>query len=69
MDFQSENFRIDERVIFEVLRISEDDMIRKNDTYEEQVTENKMMMPSQKKSKSFDDILSTLVVPKRKKRR
>lgn len=69
MDFQSENFRIDERVIFEVLRISEDDMIRKNDTYEEQVIENKMMMPSQKKSKSFDDILSTLVVPKRKKRR
>lgn len=67
-DFQSECFRIDERVIFEVLRISQDDMVRKNDSYEEQVIENKMMMPSQKKSKSFDDILATIPQRKKKKR-
>lgn len=58
-DFQSEFFRLDERIIIETLRISQCEQMTTVDSF----AENKLnsggvvQMPSQKKKKSFDNIL------------
>ena len=72
MDFQSEFFRIDERVIFEVLRISQNDTMATYDTQQEQMlVTNKLSMPSRQKktSRSFDSIMvMSLKTDKKKKK-
>lgn len=71
MDFQSEFFRIDERVIFEIMRISQNDTIATHDAHQERIGGiNKMAMPSlqKHKSRSFDNIMAMSLKPTKKRK-